>query len=60
MKQKENKEYQAMQKHMKEKYSDKYDSAFGVVSEKKKNEDNEGNAKEKEAAGGKRAKRLKI
>ena len=39
---------------------DKYDSAFGVVSEKKKNEDNEGNAKEKEAAGGKRAKRLKI
>ena len=60
MKQKENKEYQAMQKHMKEKYSDKYDSAFGVVSEKKKNEDNEGNAKEKEATGGKRAKRLKI
>ena len=59
MKQKENKEYQAMQKHMKEKYSDKYDSAFGVVSEKKKNEDND-NAKEKEAAGGKRAKRLKI
>ena len=59
MKQKENKEYQAMQKHMKQKYSDKYDSAFGVVSEKKKNEDND-NAKEKEAAGGKRAKRLKI
>ena len=65
MKQKENEAYQAMQKHMKEKYSDKYDAAFGVVKKKEDNENNEAEdtktEEEKEGvAGGKRAKRLKI
>ena len=65
MKQKENEAYQAMQKHMKEKYSDKYDAAFGVVEKEKDNENNEAEdtktEEEKEGvAGGKRAKRLKI
>ena len=64
MKQKENEAYQAMQKHMKEKYSDKYDAAFGVVKKKEDNENNEAEdtkTEEKEGvAGGKRAKRLKI
>jgi len=60
IKQKENEEYQAMQKHMKEKYSDKYDSAFGVAPEKKNKKEKNEEEEEKEGAAGKRAKRLKI
>jgi hypothetical protein len=60
IKQKENEEYQAMQKHMKEKYSDKYDSAFGVAPEKKNKKEKNEEEEEKEGAAGKRAKRLKL
>jgi len=60
IKQKENEEYQAMQKHMKEKYSDKYDSAFGVAPEKKNKKEKNEEEEEKEGTAGKRAKRLKI